>query len=239
MKKPLTGRLALVTGGTRGIGAAIATRLIIEGASVTVTGTHLNGNPPKRCSYYMIDFTDSAATEMFASEVANWGIDVLINNAGINKINPFDQSDIGDYDKIQKVNVRAPFLLCRAVIPNMKQKRWGRIINVSSILSKISMKYRGPYSASKFALDGMTVALAAEVAEYGILANCVAPGFIDTELTRVILGKKGIAGITSKIPIRRLGRPEEIAEFIAWLAGPKNTYISGQNIAIDGGYSRV
>jgi len=199
----------------------------------------LNGVPPEGCLYHAVDFTDRVATEKFAGEVANWGVDILINNAGINKISPFDQLDSDDFDKIQSVNVRAPFLLCRAVIPSMKRKKWGRIVNISSVLGKISKEYRGSYSTSKFALDGMTSALAAEVARYGILANCVAPGFIDTQLTRTVLGEKGMAEMTSKIPIGRLGRPEEIATFIVWLASPDNTYISGQNIAIDGGFTRV
>lgn len=239
MDKILTGRSALVTGGTRGIGRAVAVRLAVQGASVVVTGTHSDGEPPQGCSYRAVDFTDRSATEVFAKEAAQWGTDILINNAGINQIGPFDEIDADVFDKIQEVNVRAPFLLCRAVMPSMMQKRWGRIVNVSSIWGKISVKYRGSYSTSKFALDGMTAALAAEVAEFGILANCVAPGFIDTGLTRDVLGEKGIAEIISKIPIGRLGTPEEIAVFIAWLAGPENTYISGQNIAIDGGFTRV
>jgi len=121
----------------------------------------------------------------------------------------------------------------------MKERQWGRIVTISSIWGKISRAQRASYSTSKFAVDGMTAALAAEVASYNILANCVAPGFIDTELTRQVLGEAGIKSLVESVPCRRLGKPEEIGAFIAWLVGPENTYMSGQNIAIDGGFTRV
>lgn len=121
----------------------------------------------------------------------------------------------------------------------MKRKGWGRIVNVSSIWGKISMAHRASYSASKFAVDGMTVALAAEHAADGIVANSIAPGFIDTDLTRRMLGKAGIQALVSKVPANRLGRVEEIARLVLWLASDENTFISGQNIAIDGGFTRV
>jgi 3-oxoacyl-[acyl-carrier protein] reductase len=121
----------------------------------------------------------------------------------------------------------------------MRQQRWGRIVNIGSIFGVVSKEFRAPYSASKFALDGMTAALAAEVASEGILANCVSPGVIDTELTRQVLSEAGIAELVTRIPIRRLGKPEEVAALVAWLVGPENTYISGQNIVIDGGFTRV
>lgn len=232
-------RLALVTGGTRGMGAAIAARLLADGARVIVTGTRSDSATPDGCVYRAVDFADRPATEAFATEVAGWDIDILVNNAGINKIGPFDQLRTEDFDSIQAVNVRAPFLLCRAVLPRMRRKKWGRIVNISSVFGKISKELRGLYSASKFALDGMTAALAAEVAADGILANCVSPGFIDTELTHAILGDTGIAELVSRVPMKRLGTPEEVAAFVAWLVGPENTYISGQNIAIDGGFTRV
>ncbi|MEK7862884.1 MAG: SDR family oxidoreductase [Chloroflexota bacterium] len=237
---PLAGRSALVTGGTRGIGAAIAARLRSDGADVLVTGTSAAGRAPEGCSYRAVDFADAAALSAFAAEIAEGpGVDILVNNAGINRVAPFDRIDPADFDRIQAVNVRAPFLLSRSVLPAMRRKRWGRIINIGSIFGAISKELRGSYSTSKFALDGMTAALAAEGAAEGVLANCVSPGFIDTELTRSILGDAGIAELVSRVPIRRLGTPAEIAAFVAWLAGPENTFLSGQNIVIDGGFSRV
>ena len=235
----LAGHSALVTGGTRGIGKAIAARLLSEGASVVITGTRPNAEIPEGCEYRSIDFTNTSATEVFAKEISSCGFDILVNNAGINKIDAFDQLNPNDFDRVQAVNVRAPFLLCQTVLPSMRRKKWGRIINICSIFGMISKEFRGPYSASKFALDGMTAALAAEVARDGILANCVSPGFIDTELTRTILGENGILQMIVQVPMRRLGKPEEVAALVAWLAGPENTYISGQNIIIDGGFTRV
>jgi len=239
MKKDLRNLNALVTGGTRGIGRAIAKRLSDGGANVTITGAGPASPAPPGIALKTVNFLDSGSRDAFVEEVADMDLDILVNNAGINRISDFEGIDPADYERIHQVNVFAPFLLCRAVIPVMKRKGWGRIVNISSIFGKVSKEYRASYSASKFALDGMTAALAAEVARFGILANCVAPGFIDTELTRTVLGDAGMAEMASRIPMGRLGTPEEIAAFVAWLAGPENTYISGQNIAIDGGFTRV
>jgi len=144
-----------------------------------------------------------------------------------------------DFDKILHVNLRTPFQLCQAVIPYMKKNEWGRIINITSVFGNITKKYRAPYSSSKFALDGMTASLAAEVSEFGILANCIGPGFIDTDLTRAVLGKEGIAEIKKTIPMNRLGSVKEISSLVSWMVSEENTYISGQNLMIDGGFSRV
>ena len=235
----LSGRRALVTGGTRGIGAAIATKLAHDGARVVITGTSRDGHAPAGCEYRAADFTDRAALQAFADSVDALAIDILVNNAGINRIAPFADIKPDDFDTIHDVNLRAAFLLCRAAVPGMKRRGWGRIVNIGSIFGTVSKEFRGSYSASKFGLDGMTAALAAEVAADGILANCVSPGVIDTELTRNVLGEAGMAALTERIPIRRLGRAEEIAAFVAFLVGPENTYISGQNLVIDGGFTRV
>lgn len=236
---PLTGKRALVTGGTRGIGHAIAERLRDDGAEVYVTGTSPDGKGPKRTAYWQADFADDASTEAFCKSIAGRGIDILVNNAGINKIGPFAEIDPADFRRIQKVNVEAPFLVAQAVLPGMVQRGWGRIITIASIWGNISKAGRAPYSTSKFAVDGMTAALAAEVAGKGVLANCVSPGFIDTDLTRTVLGEDGIRELVAQVPAGRLGQPKEIAALTAWLAGPENTYISGQNILIDGGFTRV
>ncbi len=239
MTDSISGKTAMVTGATRGIGFAIAEKLLSQGARVIATGTKPDGQAPDGAEYMAIDFGDMEATEAFGEQLRTLGVDILVNNAGINKISPFGDIATEDFVRIQQVNVTAPFLLCRAVLLGMKEKGWGRIVNISSVWGKIAKEQRGAYSTSKFALDGMTSALAAEVAEHGILANCVAPGFIDTELTRTVLGPDGIADLTARVPIRRLGNPGEIAAFVAFLAGPENTYISGQCIAIDGGFTRT
>lgn len=233
------GRRALVTGGTRGIGAAIAERLLRDGVSVTVTGTRPGGKGPDGAAYLPVDLSDRAAVAAFAADLGDAGYDILVNNAGINKIAKFHEIQPDDFDRIHEVNLRSAFLLCRAVVPGMQQRGYGRIINITSIFSVVSKEQRASYSASKFGLDGLTAALSAEVARDGILANCVSPGFVDTALTRGILGAAGMAELAARVPMQRFAQPAEIAALVAWLAGPENTYVSGQNIVIDGGFTRV
>ena len=239
MDKPLKGKKALVTGGTRGIGQAIAQRLHADGAEVWITGVTAGPATRGPMHYRAVELSNRAATEEFAREVEQLGFDILVNNAGINTNNPFSAIKLADFDSIHEVNVRSAFRLCQAVLPAMRRAGWGRIVNIASIFSVISKEHRATYSASKFALDGLTAGLAAEVAVEGILANCVSPGFIETDLTRKNLGEQGIRELVALVPMRRLGQPAEVAALVAWLAGPQNTFISGQNIVIDGGFTRV
>lgn len=231
-------KVVLVTGATRGIGAAVAVAFRAAGAKVIATGTH-DGATGAFDEYFQADFSDDKQIRACAEFVRRSEPDVLINNAGINKNLPFVDIDPCEFQRIQQVNVFAPFALCQAAIPSMQRKGWGRIVNISSIWGKIGKEHRASYSASKFALDGLTLSLAAEHAADGILANCVAPGFTDTELTHKMLGEEGIRKILSTVPIRRMADVEEIAKFVVWLSSPENSYITGQNIAIDGGFSRV
>ena len=231
-------KTVFVTGATRGIGAAIAVAYHAAGAKVIGAGTHADSSGSFD-GYFQADFCDVEQVRACADFVRRTEPDVLINNAGINKNLPFVEIDPLEFQRIQQVNVFAPFSLCQAVIPSMRRKGWGRIVNISSIWGKIGKEHRASYSASKFALDGLTLSLAAEHAADGILANCVAPGFTDTELTHKMLGEEGIRKILSTVPIRRMANVEEIARFVVWLGSPENTYITGQNIAIDGGFSRV
>jgi len=232
-----TVKRVVVTGGTRGIGYAIADLFTKEGHEVTVTGTHQEAKNPTGCGYITVDFLDGINN--FLQYLRQYPVDVLINNAGINKISPFSDIEFGDFLKIQQVNMTTPFQLCQAVIPGMVRRKWGRIVNIGSIWSLIGKTQRASYSASKFALDGITVALSAEVAQHNVLVNCVSPGFIDTELTRSVLSEEQIGELVAQVPAQRLGTPEEIAKFVVWLASEENTFISGQNIAIDGGFTRV
>jgi NAD(P)-dependent dehydrogenase (short-subunit alcohol dehydrogenase family) len=233
------GKTALVTGATRGIGRAIVACLKNQGARVIGAGTAAASSIGDLDDYVQADFSIHEDIVACAARVSKLAPDILVNNAGINKIAPFTEISLEDFTRIQRVNVTAPFALCQAAVGPMRERGWGRIVNVSSIWGKISKEQRASYSAAKFAIDGFTLALALEYARYGVLANCVAPGFTDTELTRKVLGELQIAQLIQSVPAGRLANVDEIARLVAWLAGTENTFVTGQNIAIDGGFTRA
>lgn len=250
MQIDLSGRRALVTGGTRGIGAAIVRSLAASGAQVVATGSSAESVAKARergggggvggggsVELRAVDLADAAATEAFAAEMAAGGFDVLVNNAGINKIALAGELSLTDWDRIQAVNVRAPMVLCRALIRGMAERGYGRIVNISSVFGDVSRSQRASYTASKYALRGLTRTLALDYASRGVLVNAVAPGFIDTELTRTVLGEAGMRAMAERVPMGRLGTALEIARMVTFLASEANGYMTGQHVVVDGGFT--
>jgi len=225
----------LVTGATRGIGKSIAGLFHLRGHKVIGTGTPGTVKPNYLDYYLEADFTKKDQVESLASIISDLQIDVLVNNAGINRIKPFLEITPDDWNDQHMVNVYAPYRFCQAALPHMIENG-GHIVNIASVWSKISKSGRAAYSANKFALEGMTKSLAAEFGCHNIRINCVSPGFIDTDLTRENLGETGIKKILERVPINRLGNPADISEYVYWLC-IQNNYITGQNIVIDGGFT--
>jgi len=244
VKIECSGKTVLVTGGTRGIGKAIARLFAEANAVVYATGTNTSqveklNAAGSGVNYMQADFASKEDCTAFLDEIPALDIDILINNAGINKINLAHEVNDDTWDLIQMVNVRAPMMLAKKVIPGMLKRRWGRIVNITSIFGHVTRSKRISYSMSKFALWGMTKTLAVDYARDNILVNAVAPGFIDTELTRSILSEDEISELIDSVPMKRLGTAEEVAQLTMFLASEQNTFITGQNILIDGGFTSV
>jgi 3-oxoacyl-[acyl-carrier protein] reductase len=243
----LENHLALVTGGTRGIGRSIVEQLLKAGARVLATGTNesqiqkLNHeNQNSSLKYLTLNLKDSQSVENFINEVVKkWNIDILINNAGVNIVSEVTEINEDDFREIQNINVHGPFLLAKAFGIKMIEKKWGRIVNIASIWSIVTRPGRLSYSTSKMALLGLNKTLAVEWAKHNVLVNCVSPGFTLTELTASTNTKEELKIIESTIPQNRLAEPEEIAKCVLFLSSELNTYITGQNIAIDGGYTAI
>lgn len=221
----ITGKkTALITGSSRGIGLSIRRKFDEEGIDVVA---------PDRND---LDLLSSPSIDAYVSSLGR-PIDILINNAGINIIQPL--AEVSD-DNIQasiQINLLAPFRLARALAPGMKERGYGRIVNISSVWAMVTKMGRAPYSMAKAGLGGMTRTFAVELASSNVLVNAVAPGYVDTELTRQNNTDEQIEGIKKLIPIGRLAAPEEIAEVVAFLASEKNSYITGQVIVVDGGFT--
>jgi len=229
-----------ITGASRGIGAEIAAAFRAEGAYVIGTKTSNDIIADDLCDdWFIANFSSESQILMCADYLRSQDVDILVNNAGFNINNPFTEIDLDIFKKIQQVNLLAPFVLSQAAVLGMDKKGWGRIVNISSIFGKIGKEGRAAYSASKFALDGLTLSISAEYSSRGIMANCIAPGFIDTSLTRKMLTPEEISDLVSRVPAGRLGQVNEISNLVLWLSSEENTFTTGQNIAIDGGFTRV
>lgn len=249
MKIQFNNKTVLVTGGTRGIGKQIADDLHELGATVIITGTNaeriaeLNKEAKEngtRRIFYSVDFSSKEETLQFAEKLAaHETIDVLVNNAGINKLNFIYNAVTEDWDDMIAVNLSGPFHMIRTVSAKMKKAGYGRIINIASIFSKISKEKRSVYSATKFGIHGLSVGAANDLSRFNILVNTVSPGFIMTDLTRKNLSPAEIETMTMQIPAKRMGETKDISNVVAFLASDFNTYLTGQNIIVDGGFVNV
>jgi len=250
MKIDFQGKTVLVTGATRGMGKQFADDFADLGANLILTGTdkdkikilnrEANHDGQVTRKYYAVDFANADSTKSFIEAIEVYPkIDVCINNAGINRINFIDETLIEDWKDILSVNLEAPFLITRAVSKLMKKNRYGRIINIASIFGVISKAKRSMYTTTKFGLHGLTITSAIELAPYNVLVNSVSPGFVLTELTKSILIEAEIEDLARQVPIGRFAEPDEISRVVLFLASSQNTYLTGQNIVVDGGFVDV
>ncbi len=246
----LDGRVALITGGNRGLGFEMAKALAEAGADVVVTSrqsekalasaTTLAGATGRRTLGLTVDVTDAQQVEaMVQSVIQEFGhIDILVNNAGINIRKPLEEFDEASWDLVQNTNLKAPFLCARAVAPYMKKQRYGRIINLSSMLGLTGLPERSAYCSSKGGVIQLTKVLALEFAASNVTVNALCPGPFATELnTPVLNNPEANKFFIDHIPLRRWGRPEEIGGAIVFLASDASSFMTGAALVFDGGWT--
>ncbi len=217
-------RTALVTGAARGIGAAIAHALRQQDVRVLDAGRDV------------LDLSDSASVTAWLGRHGG-DVDILVNNAGINVLNEIEAITPDDWQEMVQVNLTAPLQLLQGVSPGMRARGWGRVVNISSIFGVVTRERRGAYSVVKAGLNGLTRTAAVELAPFGVLVNSVCPGYVGTDLTRQNNSPADLEKIEATIPLGRLAEPDEIARFVAWLCSEANTYLTGQTILVDGGFT--
>ncbi|SPH17608.1 3-oxoacyl-[acyl-carrier-protein] reductase FabG [Defluviimonas aquaemixtae] len=242
----LTGKAALVTGASGGIGGAIATALHGAGATVGLSGTReaplkeLAGELGERAHVLPCNLSDPEAVEALPKQAveAMGAVDILVNNAGITRDNLFMRMSDEEWQQVIDVNLTATFRLCRGVLRGMMKARWGRIVNVTSIVGTTGNPGQGNYCATKAGLTGMSKSLAQEVASRGITVNCVAPGFIATAMTDKLTDDQK-ARISAQIPAGRMGNPDEIASATLYLASAEAGYVTGATLHVNGGMAMI
>ena len=240
------GRVAVVTGGGRGIGRAIAGRLAHEGADIAVVyrsnaaaaqeTAALVRKAGVRCETFKGDVASSEDVQGIFKDIdeAFGRLDILVNNAGITRDNIMMRMKEDEFDEVLQTNLKGTYLCTRAVLRAMVRARWGRIVNVTSVVGLVGNPGQANYSASKAGIIGFTKSVAREVAQRNITANAVAPGYVETELTGG-LDESVKEQIRAQIPVGRIGEPEEIADAVAFLVGEGASYLTGQTITVDGG----
>jgi len=231
----LEGKVALVTGASRGIGRAIAVELAKHGAKVTGTATTDDG--AKKISESGIagkalNVTSQEQCEALLKELGE--VHILVNNAGITRDNLALRMKDAEWDEVMETNLKAVFRLSRAVMRGMMKARWGRIINITSVVGAAGNPGQANYAAAKAGVVGMAKSLARELGSRNITVNCVAPGFIDTDMTRA-LSEEQKSALLAQIPLGRLGRPEDVAAAVAYLASPAAAYVTGAVLHVNGG----
>jgi 3-oxoacyl-[acyl-carrier protein] reductase len=241
------GRVAIVTGGGRGLGRAIAIRLATAGANVAIsyrsndaaaeeTAEQIRRAQEVRCELFRGDVSAPADVEALFNGVSDaFGrVDILVNNAGITRDNLMMRMKEEEFDDVMRTNLKGTYLCTRAALRPMVRARWGRIVNVSSVVGLVGNAGQANYAASKAGIIGFTKSVAREVAQRSITVNAVAPGYVETELTGG-LPEKVKDQIRDQVPAGRFGEPEEVAGVVAFLVGEEAGYVTGQTIAVDGG----
>lgn len=242
---PLAGRRALVTGGASGIGAAVVRELAQLGATVTIAdlteAVQLAEEVGGRA--WQVDLSETAQFESIRLD-----FDILVNNAGIQRVAPITGYEPAMFRKIQTVMVEAPFLLIRAVLPGMYERKWGRIVNMSSVDGLRASAFKSAYVTAKHALEGLSKVTALESGEHGVTSNCVNPGYVRTPLVEAqIADQAKVHGIPAsevlatvmltESAIKRLAEPAEVASLVGWLTGPNAGMVTGASYTVDGGWS--